>query len=103
MIAAHPRAGAGRSMRRSRLLIPHSPQGADLLSQLGYVAPLAEGLYTLLPLAQRVLARISAVVRAELVAQGASELVMPLLQPAELWDAGGPSSGARADGFGPQL
>src|SRR5689334_20143193 len=93
-------------MRLSELLIPY-PHGddtpSDLLAQAGYTHRLAEGLYTLLPLGQRVLQRINAIVRREMLRAGAQELTMPSLQPAELWDRRRPGCETRAELFGSQL
>jgi prolyl-tRNA synthetase len=81
---------------------PRRSADGDLLAQAGYVQELASGLYTLLPLGQRVFARISALVRGALAAQGAQEVTMPLLQPEALWlrTVGGQT---RAEVFGGQL
>ncbi len=80
-------------MRFSRLFIPtlrEDPSEAEaashrLLMRAGYVRQLAAGLYILLPLGQRVMARINAILREEMDAIGAQELTMPVLQPAEVW------------------
>ena len=56
-----------------------------LLVRAGFIKKLANGIYTYLPLAQRVLTKISNIVREEMDASGAQELLMPFVQPAEIW------------------
>jgi prolyl-tRNA synthetase len=75
----------------------------DLLAAAGYTHRLADGLYTLLPLGQRVLQRINAIIRSEVARVGAQEVTLPLLQPAELWSRAHEGRESRADAFGPQL
>ena len=60
-----------------------------LLVRAGYVRQLMSGAYSLLPLGQRVCAKITAVVRAELDGIGAQEFKLPALHPAELWKRSG--------------
>ncbi|MFQ6031660.1 MAG: proline--tRNA ligase, partial [Candidatus Zixiibacteriota bacterium] len=60
-----------------------------LLVRAGYIRKLAAGVYNYLPLMQRVLIKISNVVREEMNAAGAQEILMPVLHPAELWQASG--------------
>ena len=60
-----------------------------LLVRAGYIKKLANGIYTYMPLAQRVLAKISNIVREEMNASGAQELLMPFVQPAEVWQKSG--------------
>jgi prolyl-tRNA synthetase len=66
------------------------PSGAELPSHVfllrgGYVKQLASGLYSILPLGKRVLARIEAVIREEMEKVEGQEVDLPLVQPAELW------------------
>ncbi|MGB8656543.1 MAG: proline--tRNA ligase [Candidatus Zixiibacteriota bacterium] len=56
-----------------------------LLVRAGYIRKLAAGVYNYLPLMQRVLLRITEIVRQEMNAAGAQEILMPVLHPAELW------------------
>ncbi len=56
-----------------------------LLLRGGYVKKVAGGLYDFLPLGTRVLRKIEAVIRREMDSAGAFEILMPALQPAELW------------------
>ena len=64
----------------------------------GYIRKLSSGLYTWMPLGLRVLRKIEAVVREEMNRSGGIELLMPAVQPAELWQETG-----RWDVFGPQM
>lgn len=80
-------------MRQSHLLattLREAPAEAEtvnhqLLLRAGYIRQLAAGIYTYLPLGRRVLRKIEAIVREEMDAAGAQELLMPSMQPAELW------------------
>lgn len=60
-----------------------------LLVRAGYIKKLASGIYSYLPLMQRVIARVSQIVREEMNAAGAQELLMPFVQPAEIWEKSG--------------
>lgn len=70
----------------------------QLLLRAGYIRQLAAGIYTYLPLGYRVLRKLERIVREEMDAAGAQELLMPALQPAELWEASG-----RYGVYGPEL
>jgi prolyl-tRNA synthetase len=70
----------------------------QLMLRAGLVRRLASGLYTWLPMGLRVLRKVEAIVREEMDRAGAIELVMPMVQPAELWQESG-----RWDQFGPEL
>jgi prolyl-tRNA synthetase len=66
------------------------PADADVIShklmlRAGIFRQLASGLYTWLPLGLRVLRKIEAIIRQELDRSGAQEILMPVVQPAELW------------------
>ena len=69
-----------------------------LMLRAGLVRLLAAGLYTWLPIGMRVLRKVEAVVREEMNAAGAQELLMPAVQPSELWEESG-----RWSNFGPEL
>jgi prolyl-tRNA synthetase len=74
----------GKTMReapRDAQTVAHS-----LMLRAGYLQQLAAGVYVYLPLLHRVLSRISQIVREEMEAAGAVELLMPALQPRELWE-----------------
>jgi len=79
------------------------PAGAEVVShqlmlRADLIRPLASGLYTWMPLGLRVLRKVERIVREEMDAAGALELLMPVVQPAELWEESG-----RWDHFGPEL
>ncbi|HEX7971012.1 MAG TPA: proline--tRNA ligase [Thiobacillus sp.] len=80
-----------------------APSEAELVShklmlRAGLIKRLGSGLYTWMPLGLRVLRRVEAVVREEMNRAGAIELLMPAVQPAELWEETG-----RWAVFGPQM
>lgn len=60
-----------------------------LLVRAGYIKKLANGIYTYMPLAQRVISKISNIIREEMNKSGAQELTMPFVQPAEVWQKSG--------------
>jgi prolyl-tRNA synthetase len=70
----------------------------QLMLRAGLIRRLAAGLYTWLPLGLRTLRKIEAIVREEMNRAGALEILMPAVQPAELWRESG-----RWDFFGPEL
>ena len=70
----------------------------QLMLRAGLIRRLASGLFTWMPLGLRVLRKIESVVREEMNAAGALELLMPAVQPAELWQESG-----RWDKYGPLL
>ena len=61
----------------------------QLMLRAGMLRKLAAGVFTFLPLGWRSLARVAAIVRAEMNRIGAQEIVMPVLQPAEIWQESG--------------
>ncbi len=69
-----------------------------LMLRAGYMRKSATGMYTFLPLAQRVLKKIEAIIREEMEAAGAQEILMPVLQPSELWKQSG-----RWDAYGGEM
>ena len=70
----------------------------QLMLRAGMIRKLASGLYTWSPLGLKVLKRVETVVREEMERIGAIEMLMPAVQPAELWQESG-----RWEKFGPQL
>jgi len=70
----------------------------QLMLRAGLIRRLASGLFTWMPLGLRVLRKVEAVVREEMNRAGALELLMPAVQPAELWQESG-----RWDKYGPLL
>ncbi len=69
-----------------------------LLVRAGMIRKVTSGVYTFLPLGMRVLAKIENIVREEMNGIGAQEMLMPALQPGELWHESG-----RWDDYGPEL
>jgi len=80
-------------MRASRYHIntlKEAPSDAEvashqLMTRAGMIRKLAGGIYTYMPLGLRVIRKVEAIVREEMTAAGAIELLMPVVQPAELW------------------
>lgn len=70
----------------------------QLLLRAGFIRQTASGIYSYLPLATLTLRKIETIIREELEAVGAAELLMPALQPAELWQESG-----RWNDYGPEL
>ncbi|WP_158737725.1 proline--tRNA ligase [Alteribacillus sp. YIM 98480] len=79
------------------------PQGADipshqLMLRAGLIRQTASGIYSYLPLGRKVLRKVEQIIREEMDAAGGQELLMPAIQPAELWEESG-----RLDDYGPEL
>jgi prolyl-tRNA synthetase len=72
--------------------------GHQLLLRAGMLRKVAAGIYTILPLGHRVLLKIETIIREEMNRAGGIELLMPIIQPAELWQQSG-----RWDVYGPEL
>ena len=70
----------------------------QLMLRAGLIRRLAAGIYTWLPMGLRVLRKVEQIVREEMNRAGAFELLMPTVQPAELWQESG-----RWDQYGPEL
>ena len=69
-----------------------------LMMRAGFIKRLSAGIYTYMPLGLRVIRRIEAIIREEMNRAGAVELLMPVVQPAELWAETG-----RFQAYGPEL
>ncbi|WP_372878611.1 proline--tRNA ligase [Spongiibacter marinus] len=84
-------------MRASQTLIAtvkETPADAEVIShqlmlRAGMIRKLATGLYTWLPLGLRVLRKVERIIREEMDNAGAQEVLMPVVQPAELWEESG--------------
>lgn len=93
-------------MRSSRFLIAtlkETPADAEVIShqlmlRAGMIRKLASGLYTWLPLGLRVLRKVERIIRTEMDKSGAQEVLMPVVQPSELWIESG-----RWEQYGPEL
>src|SRR5690349_9251678 len=98
-------------MRWSNLFVPtlrEDPADAEVISHRllvrgGFARQLTAGVYSLLPLGQRVMLKIAAIIREEMNAAGGQEVALPVLQPLELW-AMQPAEGvSRAEALGEVL
>ena len=93
-------------MRYAQMLLPTTkemPSEADVIShQLlvrgGFIRKLTSGMYTFLPLGFLALQRVTAIVREEMNRAGAQEILMPMVQPGDLWEESG-----RWKKYGPEL
>jgi len=93
-------------MRASQFLIStkkESPADAEIIShklmlRAGMIRKLASGLYTWLPMGLIVLRKLEAIIREEMNKLGAQEILMPIMQPARLWEESG-----RWGRYGPEL
>lgn len=93
-------------MKTTQLLIPtqkEAPNDAQIIShqlmiRAGLISKLASGLYSYLPMGVRILKKVEAIIREEMDKAGSQEVLMPVTQPAELWQESG-----RWDEYGPEL
>ncbi|MFS0874630.1 proline--tRNA ligase [Solibacillus isronensis] len=93
-------------MKQTKTFIPtlrENPSDADvkshrMLLRAGFIRQNAAGVYSYLPLARKVLSKIEQIIREEMEAINSIELLMPALQPAELWQESG-----RWEAYGPEL
>ncbi len=93
-------------MRASRFFIStlkEAPSDAEIVShqlmmRAGMIKRLGSGIYTYMPVGLRVIRKVESIIREEMNRAGAVELLMPLVQPAELWQETG-----RWDKMGPEL
>lgn len=93
-------------MRMSKLFLPtlrEIPADANVIShqlmlRAGLIRKVASGIYTFLPLGLRVIKKISAIIEQEMNAADAQEILMPMVQPADLWRESG-----RYEEYGPEL
>ena len=93
-------------MRSSKYLLStlkETPSDAEIVShqlmlRAGMIRKVAAGLYTWTPTGLRVLRKVENVVREEMEAINALEILMPMVQPADLWQESG-----RWDDYGPEL
>ncbi len=93
-------------MRYSELLLPtlkETPTEAEVIShrlllRAGFIRKLTSGVYTYLPLGLASIRKVEQIVREEMNRAGAQELLMPIMQPADLWKESG-----RWEKYGPEL
>jgi prolyl-tRNA synthetase len=84
-------------MKTSQILIStqkEAPNDAQIIShqlmiRAGLISKLASGLYSYLPMGLRVLQKVEKIIREEMNNSGAQEVLMPVTQPAELWQESG--------------
>src|SRR5436190_1252868 len=103
--ASAPSANA-TPMRASQFFVStlkEAPADAEVIShqlmlRAGFIKRLSAGIYTYMPMGLRVIRKIEAIVREEMNRAGAVELLMPVVQPAELWQESG-----RFQKYGPEL
>lgn len=77
----------------SKMFIPtvkEDPKEAEVIShklmlRAGFIRRLSSGIYTWLPLGLRTLRKVERIIREEMNKKGAQEILMPLVQPKELW------------------
>jgi prolyl-tRNA synthetase len=83
--------------------LKEAPSDAEIVShklmmRAGFIKRLGAGIYNYMPLGLRVIRKVEAIIREEMVRAGAVELLMPVVQPAELWQETG-----RFQAYGPEL
>ena len=83
--------------------LKEAPADAEVMShklmmRAGFIKRLAAGIYSYMPMGLRVIRKIEAIIREEMNRAGAIELLMPVVQPAELWQESG-----RFQAYGPEL
>ena len=83
--------------------LKEAPSDADIVSQqlmirAGMIKKLAAGVYTYMPMGLRSLRKIENIIREEMNRAGAIELLLPMVQPAELWKESG-----RGEKYGPEI
>ncbi len=96
----------GAVMRQSNLYIPtlrEVPSDAEaishqLLVRAGFIRQSVSGVYSFLPLGRKVLRKVETIIREEMDRIGSQEVLMPALQPSELWEESG-----RWETYGPEL
>ena len=99
-------AGAARPMKASQFFVStlkEAPSDAEVVShrlmlRAGMIKRLGSGIYSYMPMGLRVIRKVEAIIREEMNRAGAVELLMPVVQPAELWQESG-----RFQAYGPEL
>ncbi len=84
-------------MKQTQLLLPtlrEAPADAEVIShklmlRAGMIRKLAAGIYTYLPLGLRTIRKVETIIREEMNAAGAQELLLPIVMPRELWEESG--------------
>ena len=85
--------------------VPRDSEGGnqELLVRGGFVRQLTSGVYSYLPLGNRVIRKISQIVREEMDRAGGQEISMPVIQPKDLWDKQPASGPTRTEAMGDVL
>ncbi len=104
--ASRVEARCARRMKASQTFIStlkEAPADAEIVShklmmRAGFIKRLGAGIYNYMPLGLRVIRKVEAIIREEMNRAGAVELLMPVVQPAELWQESG-----RFQAYGPEL
>src|SRR6266700_2747492 len=73
--------------------VPHDSEGGnqELLVRAGFIRQLTSGVYSFLPLGNRVIRKISQIVREEMDRAGGQEITMPVIQPKDIWEVKPPA------------
>ncbi|HET9921833.1 MAG TPA: proline--tRNA ligase, partial [Ktedonobacteraceae bacterium] len=84
---------------------PRDSEGGnqELLVRAGFIRQLTAGVYSFLPLGERVLEKITRIVSEEMDRVGGQKVLMPVLQPLEIWEKRPTSGASRAEIYGPGL
>src|SRR5215831_15665021 len=85
--------------------VPHDSEGGnqELLVRAGFIRQLTSGVYSFLPLGNRVIRKISRLIREEMDRAGGQEIAMPVIQPKDLWDKQPASGPSRTEAMGDVL
>ncbi|HTK10475.1 MAG TPA: proline--tRNA ligase [Ktedonobacteraceae bacterium] len=94
-----------QQLTRTLRAVPQDAEGGnqELLVRAGFIRQLTSGVYSLLPMGQRVMRKIAQIVREEMDAIGGQEVSMPVLQPRDLWERRLPNGATRAELIGDVL
>src|SRR5215470_10099689 len=85
--------------------VPHDSEGGnqELLVRAGFIRQLTAGVYSFLPLGNRVIRKISQLIREEMDRVGGQEITMPVLQPKDIWEKKPASGPIRVETYGSVL
>src|SRR5215469_2754063 len=85
--------------------VPHDSEGGnqELLMRAGFIRQLTSGVYSFLPLGNRVIGKISQIIREEMNRAGGQEITMPVLQPKDIWEKKPASGPNHVEVYGPVL
>src|SRR6266699_4071189 len=84
---------------------PHDSEGGnqELLVRAGFIRQLTSGVYSFLPPGNRVIRKISQIIREEMNRAGGQEITMPVLQPKDIWEMKPASGPTHVEAYGPVL